>query len=123
MNALVVDDSRATRAILKRILASLGLELAAEASNGVEALARLGEIAAPDLMLVDWNMPEMNGLELVQSVRADAAYAATRILMVTTESEAAQISTALAAGADEFLMKPFSADDLRAKLELLGWQG
>ncbi len=123
MNALVVDDSRATRAILKRILASLGLELAAEASNGVEALARLGEIAAPDLMLVDWNMPEMNGLELVQSVRADAAYAATRILMVTTESEAAQISTALAAGADEFLMKPFSADDLRAKLEMLGWQG
>ena len=72
------------------------------------------------LALVDWNMPEMSGIELVEAVRADPAFASLRIVMVTTETELSQVSRALEAGADEYLMKPFTRDDVVGKLELLG---
>ena len=72
------------------------------------------------LALVDWNMPEMSGIELVEAVRSDPAFSSLRIVMVTTETELSQVMRALDAGADEYLMKPFTRDDVVGKLELLG---
>ena len=118
MKALIVDDSRAMRTILKGILKGLGFETF-EAGHGKEGLQRLLEQGAPDLALVDWNMPEMNGLDFIRTVRAERAYDGVRILMVTSEAEAVQVTRALAAGADEYLMKPFSKEVLVAKLNLL----
>ncbi len=120
MHALIVDDSRAMRMILKKILKSIGFDQLSEAANGVEALEQLDIIGLPDLMLVDWNMPVMNGLELIRAVRADATRRDIPILMVTTETETSQIVRALAAGASEYLMKPFMAEAITDKLEMLG---
>jgi two-component system chemotaxis response regulator CheY len=120
MHALIVDDSRAMRMILKKILSGIGFDQLSEAGNGVEALEQLDIIGLPDLMLVDWNMPVMNGLELIRAVRADATRRDIPILMVTTETESSQIVRALAAGASEYLMKPFMAEAISDKLELLG---
>ena len=119
MRVLVIDDSRAIRMILKKTLVGLGADVS-EASNGVEALDKLGEGSPFDLALVDWNMPEMNGYEFVKAARANAAYAAMKICMVTTETETSQIVKALEAGANEYLMKPFTKDALREKLDALG---
>ncbi|MCA8954308.1 MAG: chemotaxis-specific protein-glutamate methyltransferase CheB [Planctomycetes bacterium] len=120
MQALVVDDSRAMRRMLGRYLGELGF-VVAEADNGRQALDRLAEIPVPALLLVDWNMPEMNGLELVKAVRADKKFDGARIMMVTTESGADRVGDALACGANEYLMKPFTQDALRDKVELLGF--
>ncbi len=79
-----------------------------------------GDGASLRLILVDWNMPEMTGLEFVRAVRARPEFRPVRLLMVTTETEIEQMARALAAGADEYLMKPFTADALKDKLELLG---
>jgi two-component system chemotaxis response regulator CheY len=122
MQAIVVDDSRAMRMLMGRLLKDIGFEVA-EAGDGSEALDSLRQRLAGNpvqLALVDWNMPEMTGIELVEAVRADPAFAALRIVMVTTETELAQVSRALDAGADEYLMKPFTRDDVVGKLELLG---
>lgn len=117
MQALIVDDSRATRRMVGRILRELGFEVA-EAANGREALARLAA-APPDLALVDWNMPELDGYELLCVVRRNPDWASVRILMVTTETEMSRMVRALEAGADEYIMKPFTTDVIREKLELL----
>jgi two-component system chemotaxis response regulator CheY len=119
MRALVIDDSRAMRSILRHTLAGAGFEVA-EAGNGREALERLGQQGKPDLALVDWNMPVMDGLDFIRAVRAEPAYAGLPLLMITTETELARVSDALEAGADEYIMKPFTRDDLLAKLDLLG---
>ncbi len=119
MRALVVDDSRVMRSILRRTLLKEGLDVV-EAGDGDEALARLDEPGRFDLMLVDWNMPGVNGLELVRRVRADPRHAATPMMMVTSEVEAEPIREALDAGANDYLMKPFTEDDLRGKLLWLG---
>ena len=121
MRAIVVDDSRAVRMMLRRMLTEAGCSDCAEAGNGLEALAVLDAFdGLPDVMLVDWNMPEMNGLELIRAVRADPARRDIPILMVTTESEISQMVRALAAGASEYLMKPFTKDAIFEKLDLLG---
>ena len=121
VRVLVIDDSRAIRAVLRRMLVEMGFEVI-EAGNGREALTTLaGE--RPDLCLVDWNMPEMDGLAFVEAVRADASFAEMPLLMVTTESEMERVIEALTAGANEYLMKPFTKDALEAKLELLGVLG
>lgn len=117
MRALIVDDSRATRRLIGRILRELGLEVA-EAANGREALARFA-VTRPDLALVDWHMPEMDGFEFVCAVRANPEWANVRVLMVTTETEMSQVARALDAGANEYIMKPFTQDMIREKLELL----
>ena len=121
--AIVVDDSRAIRLILGKLLREVGYEVA-EAGDGREALSRISELAASEpplsLALVDWNMPEMNGIELVRAMRANPAYHRIRIVMVTTETEMAHVAMALEAGADEYLMKPFTKDAMLGKLELLG---
>ena len=119
MKALVVDDSKAMRSILKRILKDLGFEVF-EAANGQEGLERLAKVGAPDLALVDWNMPEMNGLEFVRAVRSDPAYNNLRLMMVTTETETERVAAALEAGANEYIMKPFPKDALIEKLTMLG---
>jgi len=90
-----------------------------EADNGVAALEQLRRFPEVGLMLLDWNMPEMDGFELLQKVRSQRSYDSVRILMVTSESESAQVSRALHAGADEYLMKPFGKEVLVAKLQLM----
>jgi two-component system, chemotaxis family, chemotaxis protein CheY len=121
VRALVVDDSRAMRMILTRILTRAGFAVS-EAGDGRQALTVLeGLDLIPDLALVDWNMPEMNGLELIQAIRADKRYAAMTLMMVTTESEQSQIVRALAAGAHEYVIKPFTPEAIIEKLELLGF--
>jgi len=119
MRAIVVDDSRAIRAILGRMLKEMGFEVL-EAENGLVALSVLAESGPFDLALVDWNMPEMDGLQLVQTVRADRRYDAMRIMMVTTETEIDRIVKALEVGANEYLMKPFTPAAVAEKLALLG---
>jgi two-component system, chemotaxis family, chemotaxis protein CheY len=120
VHAIVIDDSRAMRLILKRIAGQLGFEVS-EAGDGREALAVIAAAdTPPDLALVDWNMPEMNGLEFVTAVRADPRYRAMTLMMVTTEGEHSQIVRALAAGAHEYVIKPFTPDAIVEKLALLG---
>jgi len=121
--ALVVDDSRTIRRILGGILAELGFEIC-QAENGREALGVLDRERAAgvpvSLTLVDWNMPEMNGLEFVQGLRADSRNADVIAIMVTTETQIDQIVAALEAGANEYVMKPFTKDVIHDKLRLLG---
>ena len=118
MRALVIDDSRATRSIIREILKGFGFDVL-EAADGQEALDRLREVGRVDLALVDWNMPVMNGLEFVQAVRAESAYDAMPLMMVTTETGMPNMILALANGANEYVMKPFTRDVLREKIELL----
>ena len=119
MRALIVDDSRATRTIIKKMLNDVGFEVF-EAADGLEALKRLKEIAQPDVLLVDWNMPEMNGYDLICAVRRDHLYDKVPLMMVTSETEVGQMAKALAAGANEYVMKPFTKDVIAEKLALLG---
>jgi two-component system, chemotaxis family, chemotaxis protein CheY len=119
MRALVIDDSRALRRILCDMLRQLGFDVV-DAGNGLEGLQRLAESGTPDVVLLDWNMPEMNGYEFLCAVRKKNEYDKMPIMMVTTETEAEQIATALAAGANEYVMKPFSKEVVSEKLQLLG---
>jgi len=118
--ALVVDDSSTIRRILQRILGQMGFA-AYEAGNGQEALDLLVEIpTVPDVALIDWNMPVMDGLQLIRHVRKMPPLRDMCMMMVTTEAEHSQMVRALAAGAHEYVMKPFTADVIRAKLAYLG---
>ncbi len=120
MRALVIDDSKAIRIVLRKLLGELGFEVV-EAADGREALQRLNGPMGPfDLALVDWNMPEMNGLEFVREVRGQGGHEDLTMVMVTTETESGQVVRALAAGANEYIMKPFSRDVLLDKLSMLG---
>ncbi|GAB3356138.1 response regulator [Modestobacter lapidis] len=119
MRALVIDDSRAMRRIVGSILEDFGYETR-QAGHGREALDVLEEGYLPDLACVDWNMPVMDGLQFVSAVRSNPAYRSVTLMMVTTESEHGQIVRALAAGAHEYMIKPFTADAMRDKLALLG---
>ena len=118
--AIVVDDSKAIRMILSKILAEVGYEVC-PATSGREALAALhhGQ-GAISLVLVDWNMPEMNGLEFVRQVRSEACFSAVTLMMVTTETEVEQMAQALQEGANEYVMKPFTKEIIADKLRLLG---
>lgn len=118
--ALVVDDSRAVRMILARTLRELGFEVR-EAANGREALEVIEvEKAAVTLVLADWNMPEMNGLDLLKQLRRNPELSSLVVVMVTTETELDHMTAALEAGANEYIMKPFTRDILVEKLELVG---
>ena len=119
MQVLVVDDSRAMRAILTRLLDGLGFDVA-QAGDGQEALEVLAGGIRPDVILVDWNMPVMDGLTFIKQCRAHEQYRDIVLMMVTTESEQAQIVRALAAGAHEYVIKPFTEDVIAEKLALLG---
>jgi two-component system chemotaxis response regulator CheY len=102
------------------ILTFQGFEVL-EAKNGAEGLERLHTCPAVDLVLLDWNMPCMNGLELLKAMRAESELKKTCVVMVTTETETTEIATALEAGANEYIMKPFTPDVIADKLQLLGF--
>lgn len=119
MKALVIDDSRTMRRIVSATLRGLGFETS-EAGDGQEALDVLDGTESFDLCCVDWNMPVMDGLTFVTRVRAVPEWRNITLMMVTTESEHGQIVRALAAGAHEYLIKPFTTDAIRDKLDLLG---
>jgi two-component system chemotaxis response regulator CheY len=122
VRALVIDDSAVIRTVLTRILTGLGFEVVT-AGHGKEALERLAAGARFDIALVDWNMPEMNGYEFIKSVRASVDWRDLPLMMVTTETEMEQVVRALAAGANEYLMKPFTAEMVQEKLQILGING
>ncbi|MEI9974784.1 MAG: response regulator [Ignavibacteriota bacterium] len=117
--AIVVDDSRAIRMILSRTLRELGFEVR-EAGNGIEALSVLSAGPRADLVMADWNMPVMDGLELLRNIRSDSAFSTVPVVMVTTEAEVDQMTMALAAGATEYIMKPFTTEILAGKLRMAG---
>lgn len=108
------------RMILKRIVTGLGFTVTL-AEHGQDALDRMAAADHQfDVALIDWNMPVMNGLEFIQVVRDDPRFGNVTLMMVTTESEQSQMVRALAAGAHEYLIKPFTPDAVAEKLELLG---
>ena len=119
--ALIIDDSRTMRRILGLAIRELGFEIS-EAGNGREALEALDGLDDPvKLILVDWNMPEMNGLEFVTELRKTREkFNSSKVMMVTTETGADQMVRALEAGADEYIMKPFTKEAIVDKLRLLG---
>lgn len=118
--AMVVDDSKAIRMILAKTLRDVGYEVL-EAANGKEALTAFErENSNISLVLVDWNMPQMDGLEFVKRLRADPRHSSVVLMMVTTETEIEQMVKALEAGANEYVMKPFTKDIISDKLRMLG---
>ncbi len=118
--AMIIDDSRAIRRILGDTIRELGFEVC-EAANGREALDRLDEVGEPvRLMLIDWNMPVMNGLEFVTKIRLDRRFKSSLLVMVTTETAVDQMVKALDAGANEYIMKPFTKEVIADKLRILG---
>ena len=118
--ALIVDDSKTIRMVLGKIMRELGYETC-EAANGQDALKVMEtEKSTVDLVLADWNMPVMNGLDMVKHLRQDPELAALKVIMVTTETEIDHMVSALEAGANEYVMKPFTKDILKEKLDLVG---
>ena len=120
MRALIVDDSSFIREYLKHLLDRMGVACE-EAVNGSDALTMLAAQKAFDLMLLDVNMPVMNGLDCVKALREAKLGPEMKVMMVTTEADHTFITTALDSGADEFLMKPFTPESLREKMLLLGF--
>jgi two-component system, chemotaxis family, chemotaxis protein CheY len=118
MRALIVDDSRFVRNFVRGLLQEKGIECE-EAEDGKSGIACVEEDGPFDLALIDWNMPIMNGLEMLQHMRAHG-FVDTKVMMVTTEAESESILRALDAGADEYLMKPFDREALGEKLAILG---
>ena len=119
MRALVVDDSKPSRSILARVLRDLRFDCT-EAANGLEALATLSTSPRPDLVTINWHMPVMDGIELLKRLRAAPAHRDLKLLMVSTENDRERIAAALAAGADDYLAKPFTPEALARKLVALG---
>lgn len=117
MKILVVDDSSTMRRIIKNTLQRLGHNDILEAEHGAEAWGIMGQTEGIDVLITDWNMPEMNGLELVKKVRAEEKYADMPIIMVTTEGGKAEVITALKAGVNNYIVKPFTPQVLKEKLE------
>ena len=115
---LVVDDSRVIRKVSRHILESLDFDVA-EAENGREALDAC-EVSMPDLILLDWNMPVMSGIEFIIKLRACKGGDRPKVVFCTTENDVAHIRAAIEAGADEYVMKPFDHETLQIKLQLVG---
>ena len=114
MKVLLADDSAVMRKIIGRGLNHLWIDEIVEAADGVEALEAFGNGEGIDLVLTDWNMPRMSGLELVQAIRG--AGHKVPIMMITTETEKKQVVLAIQAGVNDYLVKPFDQDTLRVKL-------
>ena len=119
MKLLVVDDSSTMRRIIKNTLQRLGYEDILEAEHGVEAWGLLDSVEDINVLITDWNMPEMNGLDLVKKVRSDERYKDIPIIMVTTEGGKAEVITALKAGVNNYIVKPFTPQVLKEKLEVV----
>lgn len=118
--ALVVDDSRTIRAILSRMLARYGFNVM-QAGDGAEAWKQLnGDAKEVALVCADFNMPQMNGMELLIKIRSVPGLAALPVLMITTETHEDAIAQAFASGVSEYVMKPFTEEMVTDKLRLLG---
>ena len=121
MHALIVDDSSSMRAYLRSILVPLGFEVS-QAKNGIEGMDLLEQnTTRPDLALIDWHMPEMDGYELLAQIRSHSKFDSMVIVMVTAENDLTQISLALDAGANEYMMKPLTKEIVSDKLQMLGF--
>ena len=116
MKLLVVDDSSTMRRIIKNTLARLGYKDILEGADGVEGWNQINNNPDVDMLITDWNMPEMNGLELVKKVRADDRFIDLPIIMVTTEGGKGEVITALKAGVNNYIVKPFTPQILKEKL-------
>jgi two-component system chemotaxis response regulator CheY len=115
---LVVDDSRVIRKVARRILEEIGFDIA-EASDGMEALAWC-RAAMPDAILLDWNMPVMNGIEFLRHLRQEPGGDGPTVLFCTVENDLERIREALDAGAREYIMKPFDGDIIASKFAEAG---
>ena len=115
---LIVDDSRTVRQIVRKMLTETGLDMS-EAEDGAQALEAC-KIQLPDAVIVDWNMPVMDGIGFVRRLRALPGGGTTAVIFCTTESSTDHIVEALEAGANEYIMKPFDSDIVRYKLEQAG---
>jgi two-component system chemotaxis response regulator CheY len=111
---LLVDDSRTIRNIQKNVLKQLGHTDVLEAEDGVQALARFQE-STPDLVLIDWNMPNMDGITLVRKIRETNK--AVPLIMCTTEAEKSRVLEAIKAGVNNYIVKPFTVESLGEKIE------
>ncbi len=119
MRALVIDDDPSIVRMMSHMLKSLGYEVS-QACNGLEGLEQLTKLGVPDVVLVDWNMPEMNGLEFVKAVRSKSVYDDLPLIMVTTELEMPQLALTYEAGVNEYIMKPFELVMIQEKLQMVG---
>lgn len=115
---LIVDDSRVIRKVSRHILEKLGFQVA-EVENGQQGLEQC-ELAMPDVVLLDWNMPVMTGIEFIAKLRQRDGGDKPKVVFCTTENDVAHIREAISAGADEYVMKPFDHETLRIKLQLVG---
>ncbi len=118
MKVLLVDDSNTMRRIQKTQLANLGIKEVVEAENGQDALEKLKENMPVDTIMLDWNMPVMDGMTFLKEVRTDDAYKGINIVMCTSESEKTKVVEALKAGANNYVVKPFSPEALKEKLNI-----
>ncbi|MCB0332253.1 MAG: response regulator [Bdellovibrionales bacterium] len=119
MKAMIVDDSGATRFILSKMMSELGYDVV-QAKDGQDAYDKLNENTDCVIALVDWNMPVMNGYDLVCKMRSEDQFNDVKIMMVTTETEMTQVVKAIEAGANEYIMKPFTKEMILDKMKLLG---
>ena len=122
MKMLIVDDSKAMRTFLQHLATELSFqtEQAEDGRDGLNKLIKNDPREPFDVALVDWDMPNMNGLELVQSVRRNKDFNSLKMMMVTTQNTMERVAAALEAGADDFLMKPVTKESLEEKLQILG---
>jgi len=116
-SCLIVDDSKVIRKVARHILETLHFAVE-EASDGQEALGHCTE-SRPDIILLDWNMPVMNGIDFLRAYRATSP-ASAKVIFCTTENDVGHIQAALDAGADEYVMKPFDRQTIESKLQILG---
>jgi two-component system chemotaxis response regulator CheY len=113
---LIVDDSITIRRIITNALKTVGFTDTIEASNGKEALEKLAS-SKVDFVITDWNMPEMNGLDLIKEIRANPVYSSMPILMITTRGTEHDVVEALQAKVNSYIMKPFTPQELKEKIE------
>ncbi len=116
MKILVVDDFSTMRRIVRNVLKQLGFENTVEAEDGSRALARLQE-GGFGFIVADWNMPNMDGLELLKAVRQDPALKSMPFLMVTAEAEKEKVVAAIQAGVNSYIVKPFTAEVFKEKMD------
>ncbi|MBH5323177.1 response regulator [Aurantiacibacter sediminis] len=117
---LIVDDSKVIRKVSRHILESLGFEVS-DAENGEAGLDLLDD-GMTDLILLDWNMPVMNGIEFLRALRSRPDGGAPKVVFCTTENDVDHIREAMEAGANEYVMKPFDHETLELKLQLIGFE-
>ncbi|MGQ0661072.1 response regulator [Sphingosinicella sp.] len=117
-SCLVVDDSKVIRKVARHILETLNFRVD-EAEDGREALSRC-DASMPDVILLDWNMPVMGGMEFLRALRQSARAVQPKVVFCTTENDLSHIRAAIEAGADEYVMKPFDRETLQSKLQIVG---